>query len=159
MTAEDRIAALERKLTMVTAGWVASLVAFGVLWIAAQEAYPQAQGVRAHRLVLVDTAGRDRLVLGFDSHERPGLWMEDDAGRVRATLGFGVERGTPQLVLSDAAARPRVYVGFGEPREAPQLTLTNPDRTQQIYVGWGLHSGKPLLLLADRSRKGVWSVP
>ncbi len=159
MDPTDRIAALERRVRALAFGWAASVAVLLVGWAVVPGARPETSTLQARRIALVDEAGHERLVLGMDTKKRPGLWLYDDAGRARASIGFGLEAGTPQVVLSDPAGHPRVYLGFGEPRETPQLDLLDESRAQRIYVGWGLHSGKPLLLIADRSKKGVWSVP
>jgi len=178
-----RLARAERRLRITSLGWLVAAVVVAVLWIGAQQAQSQSATLSARRLAVVDQGGKERIVLSFDTSNRPAIWLRDEnghdrmfigfgakggapliglndeAGRLRLSLGFSLERSNPQLVLSDENGKQRAYLGFaasGQP--TPQLDLADERGTDRIYLGWSM-AEKPVMIVSDDSGKALWSAP
>ncbi len=87
-----------------------------------------------------DTTGHTNLTLGFSGEyvstttgPTPALTLYGADHKSQAALGFGAERGTPQLTLSDA-------------------------RGANIYAGWST-TGEPVFALAGDDRVVRWHAP
>ncbi len=82
---EYRLARLERsnRILMITLVTVLGLI--GVLLISGA-ADPAGETVRVHRLEVLDNDGRAYAVLGVDADGSRGLFVNDEAGRVRLAL-------------------------------------------------------------------------
>lgn len=178
-----RLARAERRLRMTSLSWLVAVIAIAVLWIGAQQAQSQTSALVARRIAVQDQNGKDRIVLSFDTNNRPAIWLRDDAGkdrmfigfgkevgrpliglndetgRLRLSMGFSIERNTPQVVLLDENGKQRGFLGFaasGAP--TPQLDLADEKGTDRIYLGWST-AEKPVVLVSDESGKTLWSAP
>jgi hypothetical protein len=178
-----RLARAERRLRVTSVSWLVAAIVVTVLWMGAQQAQSQSSTIQGHRIAVVDQNGKDRIILSFDTNNRPAIWLRDDqgkdrlfigfgkevgrplvgfnddAGRLRLSLGFSVERNTPQLVLLDENGKQRGFLGFAAPGDAtPQLDLADDHGTDRIYLGWST-SEKPVMLVSDDTGKTLWSAP
>jgi hypothetical protein len=178
-----RLARAERRLRLTSLGWLVAAAVVAVLWIGAQQAQSQPSTISTRRLAVVDQNGKDRIILSFDTNNRPAIWLRDESGRDRMFLGFGgrggapliglndeaghlrlsmgfsPDRATPQVVLTDENGKQRAYLGFaasGQP--TPQLDLADEKGTDRIYLGWS-SSEKPLIAVDDENGKTLWSAP
>jgi hypothetical protein len=178
-----RLARAERRLRMTSLSWLVAVIAIAVLWIGAQQAQSQTSALVARRIAVQDQNGKDRIILSFDTNNRPAIWLRDDAGKDRMFIGFGgvagrpliglndeagrlrlsltfnVQRGTPELNLFDENAKQRGFLGFattGAP--TPQLELADEKGTDRIYLGWST-AEKPVVLVSDESGKTLWAAP
>jgi hypothetical protein len=178
-----RLARAERRLRITSVSWLVAAVVTAVLWMGAQQAQSQSSTIAARRIAIQDQSGRDRIVLSFDTNNRPAIWLRDDAGkdrvfigfgsdvgrpliglndetgRLRLGLGFSVDRNTPQIVLLDQSGKQRGFLGFaasGAP--TPQLGLADEHGNDRIYLGWST-AEKPVVLVTDDSGKTLWSAP
>jgi hypothetical protein len=176
------IARFERRTRFLGLAGVAAAVLIAVLWLGARQAQSQQDSLSARALVLVDDEGRQRVVLGSDTSNRPGIWLRDDTGKDRIWFGFGAPRGTPQLALNDetgrlrlatgfsvergdtqvalfdAAGTPRGYLGFGLQLRTPQLVLDDEHGKDRVYAGW-TQDGATILHLVDDAGTVVWRAP
>ncbi len=182
-TMRARLARAERRLRITSLGWLVAAIVIAVLWMGAQQAQSQSSTVVARRIAVQDQNGRDRIVLSFDTNNRPAIWLRDDAGkdrlfigfgntagrpliglndetgRLRLSLTFGVQRNTPEMNLFDANGKNRGFFGFSPSGSAtPLLTLSDERETQRIYLGWS-PAEKPVIAVADESGKPLWSAP
>jgi hypothetical protein len=147
------LARFDRGTRLFALAGLAAAVLAAVLWIGAREARSQPESLSGRGLALVDDAGRQRIVLGVDTNNRPGIWLRDQNGKDRTWLGFGAPRGTPQLSLNDETGRTRMAAGFSVERGDSQLTMFDPSGTPRTYFGFGLQLRTPQLVLDDEHGK------
>lgn len=182
-TIQERLARAERRLRITSLCWLAAAIAIAVLWIGAQQAQSQSSTLVARRIAVQDQNGHERIVLSFDTNNRPAIWLRDDAGKDRLFIGFGgvagrplvglsdetgrlrlsltfsVQRNTPELNLFDENNKRRATLGFAESGNAtPVVSLRDEREQDRIYLGWST-AEKPVVLIADESGKPVWSAP
>jgi hypothetical protein len=179
---ERDLSRFEHRTRLFGAAGVAAAIIAAVLCVGARQAQSQQEALSARGVVLVDNAGRQRIVLGSDTTNRPGIWLRDENGKDRLWFGFGAQRGTPQLSLNDETGRarfaagfnlehadpqialfdpagtPRAYLGFGVQLRTPQLVLNDEHGKQRLYSGWA-PDGAVVLHLVDDSGAVVWSIP
>jgi hypothetical protein len=106
-----RLQRLERRVLVVTLGWVLSVATFVLLGVAVQQAVSQPEVLRARRIEVVDAAGRLRILLGVLPDGTPMLGLSDAARRLR--IGLAVHpNGLAQLTLGDAAGRTRISLAL-----------------------------------------------
>jgi hypothetical protein len=178
-----RLARAERRLRVTSLSWLVAVIAIAVLWIGAQQAQSQSSALVARRIAVQDQNGKDRIVLSFDTNNRPGIWLRDDAGkdrvfigfgrdpgrpliglndeagRLRLALGFGTTRNTPEVVLDDENGKSRAFLGFsGTGAVTPEIDLADERGADRIYLGWST-AEKPVVLVSDESGKTLWSAP
>lgn len=182
-TMRARLAHAERRLRITSLSWLVAAIAIAVLWMGAQQAQSQSSTVVARRIAVQDQNGRERIVLSFDTNNRPAIWLRDDAGKDRLFIGFGsvagrpliglndetgrlrlsltfsVQRNTPELNLFDDNGKRRAFLAFAESGNAtPVLSLRDEREQDRIYLGWST-AEKPVVLVADESGKPIWSAP
>jgi hypothetical protein len=177
MTIEERLERLEkenRRLKYLLFSLL-FLVA-GVFFVGAtakKKGKPVSDEIRTHRLVLVDSKGKDRGVLGMDK-ECPFLGLYDEEGISRISLAvekygsilvlndenakagavLSMLEGIPKLVLSDLALEgDKLLEGA---RGMAILTLEDDGPSLQLYDGKGKEKGDlaiirgiPALVLSD----------
>ncbi|HLW48280.1 MAG TPA: hypothetical protein VKW09_10990 [bacterium] len=172
----------DRRTRALGAAGLAVAVLVAVLFAGARQAVSQPESLSGRTVALVDDAGRQRIVLGSDTGNRPGIWLRDEGGKDRVWFGFGAPRGTPQLSLNDETGRtrlaagfsvergdaqmamfdpagtPRAYLGFGVQLRTPQLVLDDEHGKDRIYAGW-TQDGATILHLVDESGTVVWRAP
>jgi hypothetical protein len=178
-----RLARAERRLRMTSLSWLVAVIVIAVLWMGAQQAQSQTSALVARRIAVQDQNGRDRIILSFDTNNRPAIWLRDDAGKDRIFIGFGsvagrpliglndeagrlrlsltfnVQRGTPELNLFDENAKQRASLSFATTgASTPQLQLADEKGTDRIYLGWST-AEKPVVLVTDESGKTLWAAP
>ena len=71
----------DRRTRLFGAAGLAAAVFVIVLGIGARQAQSQQDSLSGRALVLVDDAGRQRIVLGSDTGNRPGIWLRDESGK------------------------------------------------------------------------------
>lgn len=104
--------------------------------------------VRAKRFELVDASDTIRAVLGMRKTGRPGLWLRDQNGEVRACLAMNDSDGTPFLCLYDSTGSDELKLDTKEP---PGLYLYD-QQNDRPRVGLSLDdSGRSMLTLRDRN--------
>lgn len=178
-----RLARAEHRLRVTSVSWLVAVIVVTVLWMGAQQAQSQSSTLSAHRIAVVDQNGRDRIVLSFDTNNRPAIWLRDDAGKDRLFVGFGgvagrpligfndeaghlrlslafaTSRNTPEVNLFDENGKTRGFLGFASSGETtPELDLADERGTDRIYLGWST-AEKPIVLVNDESGKPLWSAP
>ncbi|HEV2356907.1 MAG TPA: hypothetical protein VGZ23_04750 [bacterium] len=178
-----RVARAERRLRIMSLGWLAAAVVAAVLWTGAPRAQSQTAVLSARRIAVVDQKGKDRISLALDSSNNPAIWLRDDAGkdrlfigfgklaarplielsdetgRVRVTMGLSPDRDTPQVVLLDENGRQRGFLGFSASGTAtPEFDLADEHAMDRITFGWS-PADKPVLMVRDPSGKTIWSAP
>ena len=178
-----RLMRAERRLRITSMSWLVAVIVIAVLWMGAQQAQSQSSTLSARRIAVQDQNGKDRIILSFDTNNRPAIWLRDDAGKDRLFIGFGgvagrpliglndeagrlrlsftfsVQRGTPEVNLFDENSKQRGFLGFaGSGASTPQLNLADERGTDRIYLGWST-AEKPVVLLSDEAGKTLWSAP
>jgi hypothetical protein len=143
----------DRRTRLFGAVGLAAAVFVMVLGIGARQAHSQQDSLSGRALILVDDAGRQRIVLGSDTGNRPGIWLRDESGKDRVWFGFGAPRGTPQLSLNDETGRTRLAAGFSVERGDVQVAMFDPAGTPRAYLGFGLQLRTPQLVLDDEHGK------
>jgi hypothetical protein len=147
------LARFERRTRFVWLAGLAAAVIVAVLWSGARQAQSQSASLSTHALVLVDQNNRQRIVLSSDTNNRPGIWINDDTGKVRLRFGFGTQPASPLFYLADETERQRVNVGFSIEHGDAQLTLSDPAGTPRTYFGFGVQLRTPQLVLNDERGK------
>lgn len=182
-TMRERLTRAERRLRITSLSWLVAAIAIAVLWMGAQQAQSQSATVAARRIAVQDQNGRERIVLSFDTNNRPAIWLRDEAGKDRLFIGFGSVAGRPLIALSDETGRLRLSLTFSVPRNTPELNLFDENNKRRatlgfaesgtatpvlslrdereqdrIYLGWST-TEKPVVLITDESGKPIWSAP
>jgi hypothetical protein len=110
--------------------------------------------VSAHRIQLVDSAGRTRALLAMSPDGGPGLFFYDTSGRNRLVLGLyaPAESEYPFVVLNDGQQQAAgIFRLFGA-KETPVVVLKNKGRDRSIY---GLNPGSTEPFLANYANDGT----
>lgn len=109
-----------------------------------------ASSIVAERIVLVDSKGKERAVLGFDKRESAGLDGKAPAELVRLTLysetgdkvaelsQSGSEKsgpGTPSLVIHDYLGREKIRLYTTLATEQAGLSIISNDGTERLELG------------------------
>jgi hypothetical protein len=149
---EARLLRLERRVRLVGAGWIATVVVAALLGVGVQQATSQPQVLRVRGLGVVDTAGRERITLGVGSDGVPAVRFNDAAGRQRLRLAV-LPDGSPGIRFYDAAGRERVEL-IVTSDGSPGIGLY--DATGKAAVGLYMNSnGSPTIGLFDANRERV----
>ena len=157
---ETELDALRRELTrferrtrqMWFAGLAAAVIVI-VLWGGARQAQSQATALRAREIDLVDQSNHRRIALATDTNNRPGIWVNDDAGKTRLRVGLGTQPVTPLLYLADETGRPRMLLGSNVEHNDSQVTMSDPSGTARIFFGFGVQLRTPQFVLNDERGK------
>jgi hypothetical protein len=134
--------------------------AAGSRWLASPAV--QAQGgarfkvVEAEEVRLVEPDGRPAARLQIDQHGRPGLFLYDKHGEVRAVLGV-LPSGSPHLALSDRRGQVRAAVAVLSDQTVA-MVLSDGDGRQRVDLR-APADDNPRLVLSDRGGRPVWSAP
>ncbi|HET7265641.1 MAG TPA: hypothetical protein VFL28_13325 [bacterium] len=143
------LARFERRTRMFwLAGFVAAVIV-AVLWGGARQAQSQAAALRVRELDVVDQSNHPRIVLGLDAGNRPGIGINDDAGKTRVRVGLGVQPASPLVFLADAAGRPRLFAGSNVEHGDSQFTLSDAAGAARTYFGFGAQLRTPQMALND----------
>lgn len=184
MTTEERLSALERDVTMarsrarwalvVGVGLGILLALFPVQSMRTAQAQESGQNVlRARTLVLVDSNGKERVILEGDQ-ETVGLYLcnPDSGERVAALCAdktdtflmlkacegerrvmLSVTKGTCFLGMADENGVPRTQMGV-----AKDASLIMRDANTKVRLS-AYVAGQPGLSLLDETEKKYWSTP
>ncbi|MHB8730597.1 MAG: hypothetical protein ACYDAB_02260 [bacterium] len=150
---QQDLARFERRTRLMWLAGLAAVVIVAVLWGGARQAQSQSASLSTRALVLVDQNNRQRIVLSSDTNNRPGIWINDDAGKTRLRFGFGTQPASPLFYLADETERPRVSVGFSVEHGDAQVSLSDPAGTPRAYFGFGVQLRTPQLTLSDERGK------
>ena len=178
-----RLARAERRLRITSMSWLVAVIVIAVLWMGAGQAHSQSATLAARRIAVQDQNGKDRIVLGFDTNNRPAIWLRDDAGKDRIYIGFGKDPGRPLIGLNDEAGRLRLILGFGITRDTPEVVLNDENGKSRAFLGfsgggavtpeldladergndrvtfgWNV-AEKPAVFINDESGKLLWTAP
>ena len=106
--------------------------------------------IEAEEFRLVEKDGKPCGRFQVDKNGRPGVFLFDKHGEVRAVLGV-LPNGSPHLALSDRRGEVRVTLAiFSDERSA--LVLSDGDRTPRVSLTVQ-SDGAPSLGLSDREGK------
>lgn len=176
----DRLQRVERRVFLMGAGWLLSVVLLIVLWIGAPHAWSQtaAGPLKARSLSIVDQNDRSRLFFGISDQGNSGVWLYDANGKTRLHLGVDFGRA-PEIWFADENGNERLHFGiadaearskFGTPTASiPQAWLffdpSGPARLGFFAAGregialGGNVRGDQGIWLFDAGGKVVWSAP
>jgi hypothetical protein len=190
MTVEQRLELLERQLIRANrrSSWVlgGALTAFSLsialawaLWpdcASAEQAGLLPKIVRANLFVVEDLKGKERMSIGVGKEGVPALFLQDENGITRASLGCG--KTGPSLGLYDETGKLRVSVQVDKiggaqlsladenaiPRAGMQITTLGPvlmlsDEKLKASVGISVLKNKPGIICLDAGGKTVWGAP
>ncbi len=101
--------------------------------------------MRCQRLELVDTQGRQRVVLSQDQNGQVGLQVYDDTGTSRAFLGV-LKSGKPALSFQDADLKPRVRLGSYSDDDSPGLFFLGTNGKATVSLTTHTVAGTVLVL-------------
>ncbi len=115
------------------------------------------QVIEAQEFRLVDAEGNLRLAIGFDTKDgTPVLVLYDTAGELRVVLGL-MKDGTPSLALWDAASKGRALLGFTEGGTSG-LALYDAAGKRAALFGF-TEDGTSGLDFYDASGDVIWQAP
>ena len=171
----DRLQRVERRVFIMGAGWLLSIVMLVVLWIGTQHASSQTPVLKARSLTLVDQSDRTRLFFGISDQGNPGVWLYDENGKTRIHLGIDFARA-PEIVFSDENGNERLRLGLAD-AQARSMFVKNPSQVwlaadpggpprlsfysgTQERLGLGVNGrGDQGIWVFDASGKVIWSAP
>lgn len=122
----------------------------------------QAQGgakfkvVEAEEVRLLEPDGRPAARLQIDKNGRPGLFLYDKHGEVRAVLGV-LPSGAPHLALSDRRGQVRATLAVLSD-ETVTLVLSDGEGQRRVDLR-APADDNPALTLSTRGGKPIWSAP
>lgn len=143
---EAEIRALKRRLYSVLCGSIAVMTVLVFLGVFVQYASSQSPVVRTRRVEIVDSGGKNRIVLGVESGS-PTLMLFDHLGKQRAGM-FILPDGDPALGLADGTGRIRIGLGV---RRDGSPTLALRDAAGKVRVEMDFNSERPVLRFLDGS--------
>ena len=176
----NRLQRVERRVFVMGAGWLLSVVLLVVFWIGTPHASSQtaAGPLKARSLSIVDEKDRSRLFLGISDQGNSGVWLYDANGKTRLHLGVDFGRA-PEIWFADENGNERLHFGLadaearsklGTPSASiPQAWLffdpSGPARLgfyaagrEGIALG-GSSRGDQGIWVFDAGGKVVWSAP
>jgi hypothetical protein len=108
-------------------------------------------------LRIYDKGAQNRISLGMDGDNYPGLWLKDSSETIRESLGFSVESHAPSLWIYDASKKNRVQLGMTG-KGTTALWLSDEAETTRAWIGVD-PSGGPGVGIYDKDEKKVWYAP
>ncbi len=147
-----RLQQLERRLAVLSAAWILTVVGVLLLGPWTPRAATQPQVVRTTGIEIVDGSGRVRATLDA-VNRKPSLWLYGDDGRRRAGLVVGTG-DAPELVLADAQGRPRINLRTGFERAA-EIRITDSRGRPRIGVWIGYDDEPGIWLLDELARPRI----
>ncbi len=121
-------------------GYLMTLITHGDYRLPASQTAATPDVLSAHRLRLLDNAGKTRAELALTGDGGVGLFFFDTQGRNRLVLGLysTAEKENPFVVLNDThQAAAGIFRVFGD-HESPVIVLKNKGQDRSIY---GLNPG------------------
>ncbi len=144
----NRLQRVERRVFIMGAGWLLSVVMLVVLWVGTQHASSQvpAGPLKARSLAIVDQNDRTRLSLGITDQGNGHLWLYDAAGKSRIQIGLSTA-GNAGAWFDDAAGKTRIHLGIDFAR-APEIWFADEAGNERFHLG-----------LADAEARSKFSTP
>lgn len=131
----NRLQRVERRVFIMGAGWLLSVVLLVVLWIGTPHASSQTTTapMRVRSLAIVDQNDRIRLSLGTNDQGNGGFWLYDAAGKQR--IHFGISTGgNAGAWFDDATGKTRIHLGVDFAR-APEIWFADENGNERLHVG------------------------
>jgi hypothetical protein len=131
----NRLQRVERRVFIMGAGWLLSIVMLVVLWTGTQHASSQTSpsSVRVRSLTIVDQNDQRRLSLGVTDKGHGIFQLYDSSGKERVNLGISTG-GNAGAWFSDAAEKVRIHLGvdFGK---APEIWFADENGNERLHLG------------------------
>lgn len=143
---DARVEAMERQIRslkrLLFAALAAVIAAFGAGAAGAAQkslSFADAQGhtrvkIDAGGVQMYDASGKRRMLIGFNSYNKPSLYLEDAHGNY--PLGAYIsDKDQPVVRLADAQGKGRAYFGLTADAHEPRLEFDDPQENTRLYVG------------------------
>ena len=143
---DARLEALERQVRslkrLLFAAMVGVAAAFGAGAAGAAQHALTFTDAHGHKRVQVDASGfqmydangHRRILLGFNTSDRPSLYLEDTHGNY--PLGAYIsDSDQPVIRIADANGAGRAYLGLTADKHEPRLEFDDAHNTQRLFVG------------------------
>jgi hypothetical protein len=131
----NRLQRVERRVFLMGAGWLLSIVMLVVLWTGTQHASSQTPvgSARVRSLTIVDQSDRQRLSLGVTDKGNGIFQLYDSNGKERVQLGISTG-GNAGAWFYDAAEKTRIHLGvdFGK---APEIWFADENGNERLHLG------------------------
>lgn len=135
---DERLAKLEHdNRRLRTLGSFSLIALTAIIGVGAAQRPEVPDVLRAHRFVLEDVDGQERLTIGFEAEAGPSLIVFDNQNRKRITLGLNrVDADAsvePHFSMLNEKEEPQATLRLVE-NIAPSLELNDPSRTVQFCI-------------------------
>ena len=131
----NRLQRVERRVFIMGAGWLLSVVMLVVLWTGAQHASSQTSAVsaRVRSLTIVDQNDHQRLWLGVSDKGAGIFQLYDAAGKQRVQLGLSTV-GNAGAWFYDATEKARIHLGV-DFAKAPEIWFADENGNERLHIG------------------------
>ena len=89
--------------------------------------------ITAEKLTIVDEAGQQLILIGFDKVEGTGIRILNRAGKQVVDIGTSADEGGSGIMVSDKVGRPRIGLGLDE--GVPSVALVNDKGKKFLAMG------------------------
>jgi hypothetical protein len=161
----DRLQRVERRVFVLGASWLLSVVLLMVLWIGTPHASSQTTALKARSLSIVDQNDRSRLFFGISDQGNSGVWLYDANGKTRVHLGVDFGKA-PEIWFADENGNERLHFGiadadarakFGTPTASIPQAWFFYDPSGPARLGFYAGGREGLALGANvRGDQGIW---
>ncbi len=131
----NRLQRVERRVFMMGASWLLSVVMLVVLWIGTQHASSQTSAgpLKVRNLAVVDQNDRTRVSIGTNDQGNGGFWLYDSAGKQRVHFGISTG-GNAGAWFDDATGKTRIHLGVDFAR-APEIWFADENGNERLHLG------------------------
>jgi hypothetical protein len=176
-----RLRQVERRMGVIVAGWLLSILLLAVLWVGMQQVSSQTimpQVIKARTFNVVDQNDHTRVTIGLSDQGNAGIWLYDVAGKSRVHMGVDFARA-PSIWFADENGNERIRLGLADaqarsmsqdqanaptrlwlavdPTGAPRLGVYTGGKER---LGFGLNGhGDQGMWVFDSNGNAVWSTP
>jgi hypothetical protein len=156
MELETRMARLERRCRLVTAGLTMSLLLIGVFLFAG--AAPQADDstVRARRVEIVDAQGNTRILLGREEDDSYGVVVYGHERQAKSMMMAGTLDGSGVAMISAKAGKGRQGIMLMAQDDSLGVAIRD---SQALRAGMFVDQGQAQFQLRDQKQDVVFIAP
>ena len=112
--------------------------------------------VEAEEVRLIESDGRPAGRFQIDKNGRPGMFLYDKHGEVRAVLGV-LPSGAPHLALSDRKGQVRATIAVLTD-DTVKLVLSDGEGARRVEIA-APADNPPRITLSSRDGKPLWTAP
>ncbi len=148
-TLQERVERLEKQNRCLKSCMVVLVLSVLALAVMGAKAAPRDGHFRqiiAEGISIVDSAGQERILIGFRKEEGTGIRILNQAGKRVVGIGITADEGGSGILLADKEERPRIGLGMDE--GVPSLVIVNENGKKTIAMG-GDERGYGLVIMDE----------